>query len=117
MSDRDWHSYNASLVRRGELNLDSSVLEEWKRELKKANDGKNGEPYHYPESYIRLLAFIRLLFHLPYRQEEGFVTFLSKHVKGLKVPDYSTMDRRVNKLDVSLDESLIKSNDPVSLAV
>ena len=30
---------------RGELNLDSSVLEEWKRELKKANKGKVGEPY------------------------------------------------------------------------
>ncbi len=24
-----------------------------------------GEPYHYPESYIRLLAFVRLLFHQP----------------------------------------------------
>jgi len=45
MSDkRDWHSYNEALVRRGELDLDSSVLEEWrKRELKKANDGKVGE--------------------------------------------------------------------------
>jgi hypothetical protein len=47
MSNRDWHSYNEALVRRGELDLDSSVLEEWrKRELKKANDGKVGkEPY------------------------------------------------------------------------
>jgi len=53
---RDWHSYNEALVRSGELDLDSSMLEEWrKRELKKANDGKVGEPYHYPESYIRLL--------------------------------------------------------------
>jgi len=66
---------------RGELNLDSSVLEEWKRELKKANKGKVGEPYHYPESYIRLLAFIRLLFHQPYRQTEGFVHFLSRFAK------------------------------------
>jgi hypothetical protein len=30
---------------RRELNLDSSVLEEWKRELKKANKGKVGELY------------------------------------------------------------------------
>jgi len=30
---------------RRELNLDSSVLEEWKRELKKADKGKVGEPY------------------------------------------------------------------------
>jgi IS5 family transposase len=115
--ERDWSRYNEALVRRGEINLDSSVIDEWQDELRKANDGKNGEPYHYPESYMRLLAFIRLLFHLPYRQEEGFVTFLSKYVEGLKVPDYSTIDRRVNRLDVSLDESLIKSNAPVSIAV
>jgi hypothetical protein len=27
--DRDWHGYNEALVRRGELELDSSVTEEW----------------------------------------------------------------------------------------
>ena len=59
-------------------------MEEWKRELKKANDGKVGEPYHYPEAYIRLLAFVRLLFHQPYRQTEGFVHFLSKYVEGCR---------------------------------
>lgn len=118
MSDkRDWHSYNEALVRRGELELDSSVIEEWNTELKKTNDGKVGEPYHYPESYIRLLAFVRLLFHMPYRETEGFVHFLSKHIEGLKVPDYSTIDRRTNKLDVRLDESLIKSTSPVTIAV
>jgi len=117
LDHRDWHSYNEALVRRGELNLDSSVMEEWKRELKKENEGKVGEPYHYPESYIRLLAFIRLLFHQPYRQTEGFVHFLSRFVEGLQVPDYSTINRRVNRLHVDLDESLIKSNRPVSIAV
>lgn len=114
---RDWHNYNEALVRRGELNLDSSVMEEWKRELKKANAGKVGEPYHYPESYIRLLAFVRLLFHQPYRQTEGFVHFLSRFVEGLQVPDYSTIDRRVNRLQIDLEESLIKSNNPVSIAI
>jgi hypothetical protein len=114
---RDWHSYNEALVRRGELELDSSVIEEWNRELKKTNDGKVGEPYRYPESYIRLLAFVRLLFHMPYRETEGFIHFLSKHIEGLKVPDYSTIDRRTNRLDVRLDESLVKSNSPVTIAV
>ena len=116
-TDRDWHSYNEALVRRGELNLDSSVVEEWKRELKKANEGKVGEPYRYPESYIRFLAFVRLLFHQPYRQTEGFVHSLSRFVEGLKAPDYSTIDRRVNRLEIDLDESLVRSNDPVSIAV
>ncbi len=117
MPDRDWSSYNDALVRRGELNLSSSIIEEWERELNKANDGKVGEPYHYPESYIRFLACMRLLFHMPYRQAEGFVASLSKFVDGLKAPDYSTMDRRMNGLDVSLEDSLIQSNAPVSIAV
>src|SRR5712691_10572015 len=88
---RDWHSYNEALVRRRGRHLDSSVLEEGKRELKKENEGKVGEPYRYPESYIRLLAFVRLLFHQPYRQTEGFVHFLSGFVEGLQAPD-STID-------------------------
>jgi hypothetical protein len=93
------------------------VLDDWKRELKKANKGKVGESYHYPESYIRILVFIRLIFYQAYRQTEGFVRFLSRFVDGLQVPDYSTMNRRVNKLKISLDRSLIKSNRPVSIAV
>ena len=118
MSDsRDWSKYNDVLVRRGEIGLDSSVLTEWSGELAKANDGKVGEPYHYPESFFRLVAFVRLLFHLPYRQTEGFITFLSKHVDGLTVPDYSTINRRINKLSIDIEESLIKSNGPVSIAV
>src|SRR5438128_12059302 len=54
---------------------------------------------------------------MPYRETEGFVHFLSKHIEGLKVPDYSTIDRRVNRLDIDLDESLIRSYSPVTIAV
>jgi len=75
--------------------------------------GRSGNPTnHYPESYMRLLAFVRLLFHQPYRHTEGFVHFLSRFVEGLQVSDYFTIVRRVNRLHVDLDESLIKSNRP-----
>jgi len=117
-TERDWRSYNEALVRRGELNLDSAVMEEWKRELRKENEGKVGEPYHYPESYIRFLAFVRLLFHKPALQADRGVRPLPLEVReGLQVPDYSTIDRRVNRLEIDLDESLIRSKDPVSIAV
>lgn len=114
---RDWSRYNEELVRRGEILLDFSVMDEWKHELEKANDGKVGEPYHYPEAFMRLLGFIRLLFHLPYRQSEGFIRAMAKYVAGLQAPDYSTIDRRVNKLNLSLEDTLIRSNSPVSIAV
>lgn len=114
---RDWGKYNEELVRRGEILLDFSVMDEWRLELEKANDGKVGEPYHYPEAFMRLLGFIRLLFHLPYRQSEGFIRAIAKYVDGLQVPDYSTIDRRVNRLSLSLEDTLVKSNSPVSIAV
>ncbi|MGI0081514.1 MAG: IS5 family transposase [Nitrososphaerales archaeon] len=118
MSDsRNWSKYNDELVRRGEIELDPSVVQEWKEELRKENKGKVGEPFHYPEPYIRLIAFVRLLFHLPYRQTEGFMIFLSKYVDGVKAIDYSALNRRVNKLQIELEDSLLKSNDPVSIAV
>ena len=58
--DRDWRKYNEALVRRGELDIDPSVLEDWGRELRRANGGKVGEPHshHYPESFMGLLAFL-----------------------------------------------------------
>jgi hypothetical protein len=118
MSDgRDWGSYNDALVRLGEIGIDSSMIGLWMKELKRENRGKVGVPYSYADSFIKLMACVRLLFHLPYRQAEGFITFLSSHIDGLSVPDYSTMNRRMNKLEVPLEDSLINSNAPVSIAV
>jgi hypothetical protein len=76
-----------------------------------------GEPFQHPEAYIWLIAFTRLLFHLPYRQTEAFMIFLSKYVDGLKAIDYSALNRRVNNLDIELEDSLLQSNDPVSISV
>ncbi|PSN87260.1 hypothetical protein B9Q00_09335 [Candidatus Marsarchaeota G1 archaeon OSP_C] len=57
-----------------------------------------------------------MLYHLPYRQLEGFIRALAKCVKGLQAPDY-TICRRINKLNINLEETLLKSTNPVSLAV
>jgi hypothetical protein len=77
---------------------------------------KGLESLSLPGIEVRFLAFIRLLFRTPYRETEGFVRFLSKHIEGLRVPDYN-IDRVVNKLDIDLDEFLIRSNTPVTIAV
>jgi len=116
-AERDWSVYNDALVRRGYIGIHSSMVEEWRRELKRENRGKVGLPYRYPESFVKLIASMRLLFHLPYRQAEGFVLFLSEHIEGVPVPDYSTIARRTNRLDVSLDDSILRSRNPVTIAV
>jgi hypothetical protein len=70
----NWHAYNESLVRCGEVMLDFDVVDGWEEEeLEKMNEGKGGEePYHhYPESFVQLLGYMRAYFHLAYRQTEG----------------------------------------------
>jgi IS5 family transposase len=113
----NWSVYNDSLVRRGEILLDFSVLEGWDREVKRMSAGRRGRPFTYPDSLIRLLASIRLILHLPYRQLEGFTRALSRYVEGLAAPDYTTLNRRVNRLNISMDEALVSSDGPVYIAL
>ena len=101
----DWPWYNESLVRRGQVLLDFDVLDEWDHELSQMNEGKVGEPYDYPDSFMQLLGYMRAYFHLPYRQTQGVViAHASKKVPG--IPDYSTISRRINKLEIKINERL-----------
>jgi IS5 family transposase len=101
----DWPSYNESLVRRGQVLLDFDVLDGWNNELSQMNDGKVGEPYDYPDSFIHLLGYMRAYFHLPYRQTQGLViAHAGKKVPG--IPHYSTISRRINRLEIKINEKL-----------
>ncbi len=115
MAARDWRRVNEGLVKRGEILLDLRILDRWNPELERMNKGKEGGQYVYPEIFVKLLGYVRLLFHLPYRQTEGFMKALRRFDSRIQVPDYSTIDRRVNKLDIKLDEK--DYGDDIVLAV
>jgi IS5 family transposase len=101
----DWPSYNESLVRRGQVLLDFDVLDGWDHELSQMNLGKVGEPYDYPDSFMQLLGYMRAYFHLPYRQTQGVViAHASKELPS--IPDYSTISRRINRLEIKINEKL-----------
>src|SRR5215831_7518360 len=100
----DWPSYNQSLVRRGQVLLDFDVLDDWDNELSQMNHGKVGEPYNYPDSFIQLLGYMRAYFHLPYRQTQGVVIAHANKVPSTR--HYSTISRRINRLEITIDEKL-----------
>lgn len=101
----NWHNYNKSLVRRGEIVLDFEIIDNWNDDIHKMNRGKEGALYRYPESFILLLGYMRVYFHLPFRQTEGVITaHAGKKVPS--IPDYSTINRRVNKLDIRINERI-----------
>ena len=102
-------------MRRGEFLLDLASSG-WAGELEAMNDGKEGKPFRYPERLIKMLAFIHVFFHLPYRQTEGFMNALRRYDGALKTPDYSTIDRRTNKLKIDVDPKLDGAK-PVTIAV
>jgi len=68
------------------------------------NQCKVGEPFHYPDTFVLLLGYAKVYFHLPYRQTEGIV---KGHVgdKIPSIPDFSTINRRINRLDIKIDDS------------
>jgi hypothetical protein len=84
--------YNESLVRRGQVLLDFDVLDGWDHELSQMNRGKVGEPYDYPNSFIQLLGYMRVYFHLPYRQTQKRCSYSSHtSTKVPFIPHYSTL--------------------------
>ncbi len=96
-----WSIYNEKLVRRGEIFVEQYILGDWSKELVTMNDGKVGKPFEYADTFMTLLAYIRYLFSLPYRQTEGFVRALSFHTRS-RAPDYSIINRRINALKISI---------------
>lgn len=113
-----WSEYNESLVRRGEILLGFDVIDNWDKELEEMNNGKIGEPFHYPDTFVLMLGYAKVYFHLPYRQTEGIVKGHARD-KIPSIPDFSTINRRVNRLDIRKeDESKEKSqNNYVIIAI
>ena len=72
---------------------------------------KEGASYVYPDSFVQLLGYMRAYFHLPQRQTEGVVRAHAKS-KVPSIPDYTTIQRRINKLDIKINEHV--GNDIVN---
>ncbi|NOJ29275.1 MAG: hypothetical protein DA328_03805 [Nitrososphaeraceae archaeon] len=64
----NWKKHNDSLIRRGQILLDFDVINNLDRELDGMNRNKEGRKFVYPDSFIRLIGYMRAHF-LPYRQK------------------------------------------------
>jgi hypothetical protein len=104
---RNWQEYNESLVKRGEMYLTFDFLDSWGSDLEKLNRGKLGRKFAYPWSFIELLMMIHVIFHLPYRQLEGFLRKLSEPIPEIKPTDYTNIWRRGTQLKLSLPETIL----------
>ena len=88
-------------------------------ELEEMNKNKEGRKFVYPDSFIKLLGYMRAYFHLPYRQTEGVVR---EHASNTlpSIPDYSNICRRINRLDIKIsrhDKSNLHNDDYFVIAI
>jgi hypothetical protein len=58
-----------------------SFIDNWNNELEKMDDGKEGASYVYPHSFVQLLGYMRVYFHLPYTDRLKVLSRLMQQTK------------------------------------
>ena len=89
----NWPAYNEALVRRGDVTLwlSSEAIAAWTPR----RSGRRGGQRRYSDLAIETALTLRLLYHLPLRQAEGFLHALFGIMRlDLSAPDYTTLSRR-----------------------
>jgi hypothetical protein len=94
---KNWAEYEAGLQKRGALTvwLSDTALEAWRAPA----SGRPGGQRTYSDLAIEAALTIRMVFHLPLRQTEGFLRSLADLLEvDLPVPDHTTLSRRLKNL-------------------
>ena len=94
---RNWPAYEAGLRRRGDLTiwLSEHAIKSWPE----PPSGKPGGQRIYANIAIEAALTLRMIFHLPLRQTEGFLPSLADLLEeDLPAPDHTTLSRRLKKL-------------------
>jgi hypothetical protein len=94
---QNWRKYEAGLRKRGDLTvwLSDDALDSWKA----PPSGKPGGQRTYANIAIEAALTIRMVFHLPLRQTEGFLRSLAHMLElEIPIPDHTTLSRRLKKL-------------------
>ncbi len=99
---RNWRQYNQALVQRGSLTLwvDEAALTGWRNHEK---SGGRGASLTYKDSAIVCALTLQGVYRLPLRATVGLLRSLFELMQvGLPVPDFSTLCRRRQTLEVAL---------------
>ena len=97
----NWPAYDRALVQRGDITvwLAPDAIATWEA----VGVGKRGGQRQYSDLAIETALTLRLIFHLPLRQTEGFLTSIFGMLGlALSAPDHTTLSRRGQHLDLTL---------------
>jgi len=112
---RNWAEYEAGLKKRGDLTvwLSDVALQAWLA----PPSGKPGGQRTYADNAIEAALTIRMVFHLPLRQTEGFLRCLTELLEiDLPIPDHTTLSRRLKKLS-DIQFRGLRTDRPIHLLI
>ena len=96
----NWSAYERALVHRGDLTLwlSADATNAWRP----SPSGRPGGQQRFSDLAIETALTLRLVFHLPLRQTEGFVRSVLALLRvDLEAPDHTTLSRRSQHLAVA----------------
>ncbi len=96
---RDWQRINEKLVQRGDISFYLEFLDTWDADVARANNGKVGNPFTYPDALFVVATVLRFLFSTPYRALEGLFRALGR-LAGFPAPSYPTIYQRCRGVDL-----------------
>ena len=91
----NWPAYDRALVQRGDVTLwlTPEAIATWEA----VGVGKRGGQLQYSEVASETALTLRLIFHLPLRQTEGFLrSIFGLLCLDLSAPDHTTLSRRAS---------------------
>ena len=112
---RNWPEYEDGLRNRGDLTvwLSDAALDAWRAPA----SGKPGGQRTYSDLAVEAALTIRMVFHLPLRQTEGFLRSLADLLElELPVPDHTTLSRRLKNLG-NLRFRRLAADGPIHLLI
>lgn len=98
---KNWPAYNEALVNRGNITMwiEEGSEKAWYHE----GTAQRGAQFVYSDEAIKIGLTVRQIFHLPFRQTEGFLLSITRLMgMRVRVPDYSVLCRRMKNLAVQV---------------
>jgi hypothetical protein len=112
---RNWPEYEAGLRRRGDLTIwfSDDAIKSWRA----PTSGRPGGQRIYANIAIEAALTIRMVFHLPLRQTEGFLRSLASMLEvEIPIPDHTTLCRRLRMLG-EIPFHTVAGNRPIHLLI
>ncbi len=97
----NWSHYNQALKQRGSLEI--WIADEVEKQWYYAGENQRGAQYQYSDNCIEMACLVREVYHLGYRQTQGFLESLTAQLGWqVEVPHYTVINRRRQHLKIEL---------------